>query len=131
VSGKNALGQEAFGSKVKEMPVEQSPTVSAVDVTSMAVGVGVTAASAVKKAGTGTAPPAEGEQDDLCMANPQLTPDQQTAEVGGARVEDDAHWCLYVDTPWEGEAIADCRDVDEFKEVTHTIGCVLLVRVLV
>jgi hypothetical protein len=33
-SGKNALGQEAFGSKGKEAPVEQSPAVSAADVTS-------------------------------------------------------------------------------------------------
>jgi hypothetical protein len=45
-------------------------------------------------------------------------------------VEDDAHQCLYVGTLWEAEVITDRRDVEEFKEVPRTIGCVLLVRVL-
>jgi hypothetical protein len=31
-------------------------------------------------------------------------------------MEDDAHWCLYVGTPWEEEVAADRRDVDDFKE---------------
>jgi hypothetical protein len=64
------------------------------------------------------------------MADPLPTLDPQAAEAGGARVEDDAHWCLHVDTPWEAEVVADHRDVDEFKEVSRTIGCMLAVRVL-
>jgi hypothetical protein len=59
----------------------------------------------VEMAGASTAPPARGEQDDLCMADPRPMPDPQTAEAGGARVEDDAHWCLYIGTPWEEEVM--------------------------
>jgi hypothetical protein len=46
-------------------------------------------------------------------------------------VEGDVHMCLYIGTPWEEEVIADRTDVDEFKEVSHMIRCVLSVRVLV
>jgi hypothetical protein len=55
-------------------------------------------ASAEEKAGTNIAPPVGGEQDDLCMADPQLTFDPQEAEVGGARAEDDGDRCLYIGT---------------------------------
>jgi hypothetical protein len=41
------------------------------------------------------------------------------------------HQCLYVGTPWEAEVVADRRDVEEFKEASHTIGSVLSVRALV
>jgi hypothetical protein len=68
-SGKNASGQEVFGSKAREVPVEQSPVVSTADVMSLVIRAGATAASVAEKAGTSTAPPAEGEQDDLCMAD--------------------------------------------------------------
>jgi hypothetical protein len=51
-SGKNATGQEAFGSKVPETPVVESPAASAVDVTSAAAEAGVTVASEADKAGT-------------------------------------------------------------------------------
>jgi hypothetical protein len=44
-SGKNASGQEAFGSKAKETLVAESPAVSTADVTSAAGGTGATAAS--------------------------------------------------------------------------------------
>jgi hypothetical protein len=74
-SGKNASGQEAFGSKAKEVPMEQSPTVSKEDVTSSAVGVGAAATSVREKAGANTTPPSGGEQDDLCMAASRSTPD--------------------------------------------------------
>jgi hypothetical protein len=60
-SAKNASGQEAFGSKGREVPVEQSPAVSTVDVTSSVIRAGATAASAAEKAGTSTATPAGGE----------------------------------------------------------------------
>jgi hypothetical protein len=56
--------------------------------------------------------------------------DLQAAEAGGAHVEDDAHWCLYVGTPLEAKVVADRRNVEEFKEVSRTIGRVLSVRVL-
>jgi hypothetical protein len=128
-SGKNASGQEAFGSKAREVPVEQSPVVSTADVMSSVIRAGATAASVAEKAGTSTAPPAEGEQDDLCMADLRRTPDPQTAEAGGARTEDDAHWCLYVSTPWEEEVAANHRDVDNFKEASHMIGRMLSVRI--
>jgi hypothetical protein len=51
-SGKNTSGQEAFGSKAKEVPA-----VSTADVTSAAVGAGATAAFTAEKAGASTAPP--------------------------------------------------------------------------
>jgi hypothetical protein len=129
-SGKNASGQEAFGSKAKEMPVAESPVVSTTDVTSVAGGTGATAASEVDKAGTSTAPATEEEGGDLYMADPRPTLDPRWLG-GGARVEDDAHRCLYVGTPWEAEVVADRRDDDEFKEASCTIERVLAIRVLV
>jgi hypothetical protein len=39
--------------------------------------------------------------------------------------------CLYAGTPWEAEVVTDRRDLEKFKEVAHTIGTMLLVRVLV
>jgi hypothetical protein len=55
--------------------------------------------------------------------------DPQAAEVGGARAEDDRDLCLYVGTPWEGDVIADHRDVDKFKEASRTIGRTLAVKI--
>jgi hypothetical protein len=132
-SGKNASDQETFGSKAKEMLVQQSPAVLTANVTNAVVGTRATAASAAEKAGTSTAPPTGrgGEQEDLCMADPRPTSDPQTVEAGGARGEDDMHWCLYVGTPWEEEVITDSRDVNKFKEASHTIRHVLSVRILV
>jgi hypothetical protein len=97
-SAKNASGQEAFGSKGREAPMEQSPVVSTVEVTSSAIRAGVTAAFAAEKVGTSTALPAGGDQDNLCMVDPQPTLDPHDAEVGGARAEDDGDRCLYVGT---------------------------------
>jgi hypothetical protein len=129
-SGKNASDQEAFSSKETEAPVGELPAVSTADVTSAAGGIGATAASEADKAGTSIAPATEEEGGDLYMADPLPTSDPQAAEAGGAHVEDDAHWCLYVSTPWEAEVVADRRDVDEFKEASRTIERVLAVRVL-
>jgi hypothetical protein len=67
-SGKNASGQEVFGSKTKETPVAESPTVLTADVTSTVGGAGTTAASEADKDGTSTAPSTEDEGGDLCMA---------------------------------------------------------------
>jgi hypothetical protein len=112
------------------MPVGESPAVSTADVMSAAARTGATTTFVAEKVGTSTAPATEGEGDDLYIADPRPTPDPQAAEAGGARVEDDAHWCLYVGTLWEVEVFADHRDVDEFKEASRTIGHVLSVRVL-
>jgi hypothetical protein len=69
--------------------------VSTTDVTSTIGGTGATAASEADKAGTSIAPATEEEGGNLCMADPLPTLDPQAAEAGGARVEDDAHRCLY------------------------------------
>jgi hypothetical protein len=130
-SGKNASGQEAFGSKMPETPVVGSPAISAVDVTSTAGGAGATAASEADKAGTNVPPAAEDEGGDLYTTGPQPAPGSQAAMEEGTRSEDDQHWCLYVGTPWGAEVVADHRDVEEFKEVSRTIGRVLSVRALV
>jgi hypothetical protein len=129
-SGKNASGQEAFGSKAKKTPVAESPAVSTADVTSATDGTGGTAASEADKAGTSTAPSTEEEGGDLCMGDALPTSDPQEAEAGGARVEEYTHRCLCVGTPWEAEVVADCRDVEEFKEASRMIGRVLSIRIL-
>jgi hypothetical protein len=43
---------------------------------------------------------------------------------------DDEDRCLYVGTPWEAEVVTDRRDLEKFKEAAHTIGTMLLVRIL-
>jgi hypothetical protein len=53
-SGKNASGQEAFGSKIQETPVVESPTILTADVTSTA-----------GRAGTSTARVSEDEGGNL------------------------------------------------------------------
>jgi hypothetical protein len=63
-SGKNASGQEAFGSKVPETSVVESLAASAADVTSATAGARATAASEADKAGTTTPPPPRGEGGD-------------------------------------------------------------------
>jgi hypothetical protein len=60
-SGKNASGQEAFGTKAPEAPVVESPAASATNMTSVAAGVGTTAAPETDKAGTSVPPATEGE----------------------------------------------------------------------
>jgi hypothetical protein len=130
-SGKNASGQEAFGSKMPETPVVESPAASAVDVTSAAVGAGTTALSEVDKAGTSAPPATEGEGGDLCTTGLQLALGQQAAMEEGTRSKDDQHQCLYVGTPWEAEVVADRHDAEEFKEESRTIGRVLSIRALV
>jgi hypothetical protein len=59
-SGKNASGQEAFGSKIQETPVVESPAISMDDGTSTAGGAGTTAVSEADKAGTSAPPATEG-----------------------------------------------------------------------
>jgi hypothetical protein len=109
----------------------QSSEVSTTDVTSSAVGARATVASTSEKDETSTAPPAGGENEDLCMAGPRSMPDSQTAEVGGTNIGGDDHKCLFIGTPWENNVIADCRDVDGFKQASRTIGHVLAVMIRV
>jgi hypothetical protein len=130
-SGNNASGQEAFGSKMPEMPVVESPVISVSDVTSTASGAGVTAASEADKAGTSAPPAVEGEGGDLCTFGPLPALGPQTTREEGARSEDDQHRCLYVGTPWEEKVVADRRNVEELKEASRTIGRMLSVRALV
>jgi hypothetical protein len=130
-SGKNASGQEAFGSKMQGTPVVESLAASVADVTSAAGGAGTTAASEVDKAETSAPPTAEGEGGDLYTSDPLPASSPQAVGEEGARSEDDQHRCLYVGTPWEAEVVADRLDVEEFKEVSRTIGRVLSVRALV
>jgi hypothetical protein len=58
-SGKNASGQEAFGTKLPEMLVVESPVALAVDVTSVAVRARTTAASEADRPGLVRLPPPE------------------------------------------------------------------------
>jgi hypothetical protein len=84
-------------------------------------------ASLTEKCGTSATPPIGGEQDDLCMDDPQPTLGHQAAEVGGANVEDDNDQCLYVRTPWEDDVIADHRDIDDLKVASRRIARTLVV----
>jgi hypothetical protein len=108
--------------------VEQSPTASVAEVSSQALGTGVTVASEVEKGGAGTTPPVGGQQDDLCVIDPPSTLSQQAVEVGDTSVEGDDDRCLYAGTPWENDVIVDCRDVDDFREASRTIARTLSVR---
>jgi hypothetical protein len=60
-SGKNASGQEAFGSKIPDTSVVESPAASAADVTSAAAGAGMSAAPEADQAGTSAPPTTGGE----------------------------------------------------------------------
>jgi hypothetical protein len=92
--GKNASGQEAFGSKIQETPVVESPAISTADVTSTAGGAGTTAASEADMVETSAPLAAEGEGGDLCTSGPLPAPDPQAAREEGTRSKDDQHQCL-------------------------------------
>jgi hypothetical protein len=130
-SSKNASGHEAFGSKVPRTPVVESPAASAADMTSATVGAGTTSAFEAYKTGTSAPPTAGDEGGDLCTTGPQPALGPLAVVEKGTWSEDDQHRCLYTGTPWEAEVIADHRDLDEFKEASRAIGCVLSVRTLV
>jgi hypothetical protein len=70
-SEKNASRQEAFGSKVPETPVVESPAASAADVTSAAARARATVASKADKAGTSAPPATGGEGGDRGTSDPQ------------------------------------------------------------
>jgi hypothetical protein len=129
-SRKNASGQEAFGTKAPEVPVVESLTASAVDVTSAAAGVGATAASEADKVGTSAPPSAGGEGGDQGTSEPQEEPPSGGIFAEGMEAVNDEDRCLYTGTPWEAEVVTDRRNLEKFKEAAHTIDTVLLVRVL-
>jgi hypothetical protein len=129
-SGKNALGQEEFGSKVPETSVVKSPVASAADVTSAAARAGVMATSEADKAGT-SAPPATGcEGGDRGTSDLQEVPPPRGIIDEGMEAVNDEDQCLYAGSLWEAEVVTDRRDLEKFKEAAHTIGTVLQVRTL-
>jgi hypothetical protein len=88
-SGKNASGQEAFGSKLPETPVVESLAASAADVTSAAVGAGTAAAFEADSTGTNAPPTAGGESGELSTSGPQAAPGPQAVMEVGTRSVDD------------------------------------------
>jgi hypothetical protein len=108
----------------------ESPAASEADVTSAAAGAGATAVSEADKAGTSASPTTGGEGGDSGTSEPQEEPPSAGIFAEGMEAIDDEDWCLYTGTPWEAEVITDRRDLEKFKEAMHTIGTVLLVRVL-
>jgi hypothetical protein len=129
-SRKNASGQEEFGTKAREVPVVESPAASAADVTSAAAGAGATAASETDKARTSAPPAAGGEGGDQGTIEPQEEPPSGGIFAKCMEAFNNEDRCLYAGTPWEAEVVTDRRDLEKFKEAAHTIGTVLLVRVL-
>jgi hypothetical protein len=129
-SGKNASGQEASGTKAPETQVVESPAASATDVVSTAAGVGMTAAPEADGAETSAPPTTEGEGGDRGTSGPQEEPPSRGFFDEGMEVVSDEDRCLYAGTLWEAEVITNRHDLEKFKEVAHTIGTVLLVRVL-
>jgi hypothetical protein len=129
--GKNALGQEAFGSKLPETPVVESLAASAADVTSATIGAGTMAASEAERVGTSAPSTAGAKGGDLGASGPQLASGPQGVMEEDTRSMDDEDRCLYAGTPWEAEVVTDRRDLETFKEAAHTIGSMLFVRALV
>jgi hypothetical protein len=129
-SGKNASEQEAFGTKASETPVVELPAASEADVTSTAAGVGTTTAPEADKAGTSAPPATEGEGGDRGTSSPQEEPPSRGIFAEGMEAVNDEDWYLYVGTQWKAEVVTDRHDLEKFKEAAHTIGTVLLVRIL-
>jgi hypothetical protein len=61
---------------------------------------------------------------------PQEEPPSGGIFAEGMEAVNNEDRCLYAGTPWEAEVVTDRRDLEKFKEAAHTIGTVLLVRVL-
>jgi hypothetical protein len=127
-SGKNASGQEAFGSKLSETPVVESLAASAADMTSAAVGAGTTVVFEADRARTSAPPTAGGEGGDRGTSGPQSAPGLEGIMEEGARSVDDEDLCLYAGTPWEAEVVTNRRDLETFKEAARMIRSMLLVR---
>jgi hypothetical protein len=74
-------------------------------VTSVTVGVGMTAASEAERARTSAPPPGGAEGGDLGASAPQATPGPQGMMDEGTRSTNDEDRCLYAGTQWEAEAL--------------------------
>jgi hypothetical protein len=98
---RNALGQEAFGSKVPEMSVMESPAASVADMTSTSVGAGATTAFEADKARTSAPPATGGEGGDRGTSEPQEEPPSRGILDEGMEAGNDEDRCRYVTTPWE------------------------------
>jgi hypothetical protein len=129
-SGKNASGQEAFGTKAPQTLAVESSAASAADVTSAAARVRMAAAPDADKAGTSAPPTTEGEACDHDTSGPREEPPSRGIFAKGMEAMDYEDRCLYASTPWEAEVITDRRDLEKFKEAAHTISTMLLVRIL-
>jgi hypothetical protein len=88
------------------------------------------AAPETNKAGTSAPPTTEGEGSGCGTSDPQEEPPSGGIFAEGMEAVHDEDRCLYVVTPWETEVVTDRCDLEKFKEAAHTIGIVLLVRVL-
>jgi hypothetical protein len=97
---------------------------------SAAAGVGTTAAPETDKVGTSAPPTTEGEGGGRDTSGPQEEPSSGGIFAEGMEAMNDEDRCLYAGTPWEAEVVTNRRDLEKFKEVAHTIGTVLPVRVL-
>jgi hypothetical protein len=129
-SKKNASGKEAFGTKAPPTPVVESPAASAADVTIVAAGVGTAAAPEADRAGCSVPSATEGEGGDRDTSGPREERPSRGMFAEGMEAVDDEDRCLYTGTPWEAVVVTDRRDLEKFKEAVHTIGTMLLVRIL-
>jgi hypothetical protein len=84
----------------------------------------------VDKAGTSAPPTDGGEGGDRGTSKPQEEPPSGSIFAEGMEVVNDEDRCLYAGTPWEAEVVTNRCSLEKFKEAAHTIGTVLLVRVL-
>jgi hypothetical protein len=129
-SRKNASGLEAYGTEAPQTPVVESPAASAADVTSTTARFGTTVTPEVDKAGTSVPPATDGEGGDCGTSGPQEEPPSRGIIAECMEAVDDEDRCLYAGTPWEAEIVTNHRDLEKFKEAVHTMGTVLLVRIL-
>jgi hypothetical protein len=97
-SGKNATGQEAFGHKGVKASAEQSPAMSAADVSSQTPGAAGTTTLEDTKVVAGGAEQVEGLQEP--QAGGESRPNQ----------ENEDNRCLYVGTLQEDDVVADFQD---------------------
>jgi hypothetical protein len=91
--------------------------------------VSSTAAPETDNAGTSAPPATEGEGGGHGTSGSQ----EELASGGifdeGMEVNDEDR-CLCTGTLWEVEVVTNRHDLEKFEEAAHTIGTVLLVRIL-
>jgi hypothetical protein len=75
-------------------------------------------------------PVTTGEGGDRGTSGPLEEPPSEGIFAEGMEAVNNEDRCLYAGTPWEAEVVTDRRDLEKFKETAHTIGTILLVRIL-